>query len=328
MVDMQYRKVGKSGLKVSAISLGAWLTYGATASETDDVAEQCIRLAIENGVNYIDVADIYDKGGAEITVGNILKDYDRHKLVIATKAFWPMSDDPNNRGLSRKHLVESVNASLKRLQTDYVDMFFCHRFDPETPVEETVRAIEDLIRQGKILYWGTSMWSAPQIERGLAVAKEYNISRPIVEQPIYNMLHRTQVEGDVEETVNNSGIGLVVWSPLAGGLLTGKYNDGIPEDSRANKFDSAWFQEAIHDEANLNKVRALTALAAEMGVSVGALAIAWTLRHKNVSSAITGATKPSHVESNLKALEVDITDEIAAKIEEILDNRPENSRRM
>lgn len=322
---MEYRKAGKSGLKVSAISIGAWLTYGEGGTETDDTAKACIRAAIEQGVNYIDVADIYARGGAEITVGNIIKDYERHKLVIATKAYWPMSDDVNDRGLSRKHIMEAVHASLKRLDTDYIDIFFCHRFDPEVPIEETVRAIEDLVRQGKILYWGTSMWEAPQLERGLAVAKEHGVSRPVLEQPIYNMLDREQVEGDVEETVNNNGMGLVVWSPLAGGLLTGKYNDGIPADSRAKK--NEWFSEQASNETRLNKVRALTELANEMGVEMPALALAWVLRHENVSSAITGATKPAHVESNLKALDVEITDEIEAKIENILDNRPEGSFR-
>lgn len=322
---MEYRKAGKSGLKLSAISIGAWLTYGEDGTESDETAKACIHTAIEHGVNYIDVADMYAKGGAEVTVGNIIKDYERHKLVIATKAYWPMSDDVNDRGLSRKHIMESVNASLKRLDTDYIDIFFCHRFDPEVPIEETVRAIEDLIRQGKILYWGTSMWDAPQLERGLAVAKEHGVSRPILEQPIYNMLDRGQVEGDVEETVNNNGMGLVVWSPLAGGMLTGKYNDGIPENSRAKKNED--FQGWFTAEDRLERTRKLTDLANEMGVEMPALALAWVLRHKNVSSAITGATKPAHVESNLKALDVEITDEIEAKIEDILGNRPEDSFR-
>jgi voltage-dependent potassium channel beta subunit len=328
MADMIYKKAGKSGLKISAISIGAWLTYGQDGTVEDDIAKQCIRAAIEGGVNFIDVADMYAKGGAETTVGKIIKDYERHKLVISTKAFWPMSDDVNDRGLSRKHVTESVHNSLRRFDTDYVDIFFCHRFDPETPVEETVVAIGDLIRQGKILYWGTSMWSAPQLERGLAVAKENGIPRPILEQPIYNMLDRTQVEGDVEETVHNNGMGLVVWSPLAGGMLTGKYNDGIPEGSRATSFRGDWFQEQVKDEERLNVVRELTKFAeVELGTTPAALALAWAMHHRDVSSVITGATKPSHVESNLKALEVKITDDIETKIEEILGNRPEDSRR-
>ena len=324
MAEMIYNKAGKSGLKISAISLGAWLTYGERGTEEDEAAKECIRTAIENGINYIDVADIYAKGDAEITVGNIIKDYDRSKLVIATKAFWPMSDDVNDRGLSRKHIVESVNKSLERLGTDYIDIFFCHRFDPETPVEETVRAIEDLVKQGKILYWGTSMWSAPQIERAVAVSKANNVSRPVLEQPIYNMLSRDQVEGDVEETVHNNGVGLVVWSPLGGGLLTGKYNDGIPENSRAKKND--WFANEVTEE-RLEKVRALTEVANDVGVGMPALALAWAMAHEDVSSVITGATKPSHVESNLEALDVEMTDELEERIEEILDNRPEDSHR-
>lgn len=328
MADMIYRKAGKSGLKLSAISIGAWLTYGEDGTVDDDVAKQCIRAAIEGGVNFIDVADMYAKGGAETTVGKIVKDYERHKLVISTKAYWPMSDDVNDRGLSRKHVTESVNNSLRRFDMDYVDIFFCHRFDTETPVEETVLAIGDLIRQGKILYWGTSMWSAPQLERAMAVAKENGIPRPILEQPIYNMLDRTQVEGEVEETVHNNGMGLVVWSPLAGGMLTGKYNDGVPAGSRAETFGSDWFQQQVRDEQRLNAVRELTKFAeGELGTTPAALALAWALRHRDVSSVITGATKPSHVESNLKALDVVITDDVEARIETILGNRPADSHR-
>lgn len=328
MATMDYRKAGKSGLKISAISLGAWLTYGKDGSVDDSTATECIRTAIENGINFIDVANIYAKGGAEVTVGNAIKDFERSDLVISTKAFWHMSDNPNDGGLSRKHVIESVNKSLKRFQMDYIDIFFCHRFDPQTPVEETLLAIKYLLDQGKILYWGTSMWSAHQIERAVAISKELNMPRPILEQPIYNMLDRTQVEGDVEEAVHNNGVGLVVWSPLAGGVLTGKYNNGIPEGSRATNFNAQWFQEAVTDESRLSRVRALTQFAeGELGVSVGALAIAWTMKHRDVSSAITGASKPAHVLSNLKALDIVITDEIEAKIEEILSNRPSNSHR-
>lgn len=328
MADMIYRKAGKSGLKISAISLGAWLTYGENGSVDDSVAIECIRTAVENGINFIDVADIYATGGAETTVGKALKDYPRHELVVSTKAFWPMSDDPNDRGLSRKHVIESVEKSLKRFDMDYVDIFFCHRFDPETPVEETLYAIKHLLDQGKILYWGTSMWSAHQIERAVAMAKEIGMPRPILEQPLYNMLDRTQVEGDVEESVHNNGVGLVVWSPLAGGMLTGKYNDGIPEGSRATTFNAEWFKDAVTNEQRLNRVRALTKFAeGEMGVSVTALALAWAMKHRDVSSVITGASKPQHVTSNLAALDIDITDEIESKIEDILGNRPEKSHR-
>jgi voltage-dependent potassium channel beta subunit len=329
MADMIYRNAGESGLKISAISLGAWLTYGENGTVDDTTATHCIRAAIEAGVNFIDVADIYVKGGAEKTVGQAIKDYDREKLVISTKAYWPMSDDPNDRGLSRKHIIQSVDASLKRFDMDYVDIFFCHRFDPETPVEETIRAIDDLIQQGKILYWGTSMWSAHQIERGMAVVKANGLNRPILEQPIYNMLDRTQVEGDVEEAVHKNGVGLVVWSPLAGGMLTGKYNDGIPAGSRAETFESEWFQQQVRDQERLKVVRELTRFAeGELGTTPAALALAWAMKHRDVDSVITGATKPDHVKSNLQALEVELTDDVEAKIEEILGNRPPGSFRI
>jgi len=328
MAEMIYNNIGNSGLKVSAISIGAWLTYGEDGTVDDEVAAECIYAAIKGGVNFIDVADVYAKGGAETTVGKIIKDYERHKLVVSTKAFWPMSDDVNDRGLSRKHIFEAVDKSLKRFNMDYVDIFYCHRFDSDTPVEETVRAIDDLIRQGKILYWGTSMWSAHQIERGVAIAKEYGLSRPIVEQPIYNALDRTQVEGDVEEAVHDNGMGLTVWSPLAGGMLTGKYNDGIPEGSRAETFGSEWFQEQLQDEERMDRVRACSAFAEdELGTTPAALALAWAMNHRDVASVITGATKPEHVQSNLKALDIDMTEDVEAKIEEILGNRPSDSHR-
>lgn len=316
---MEYRRLGNAGVKVSALSLGAWLTYGSDKVE-DDLAEQCIRTAIENGVNFIDVADIYSLGEAEKVVGKVLKDYKRSDLVVSTKAFWPMTDNVNDRGLSRKHIIESVEKSLKRFDIEYLDIFFCHRYDPDSPTEETVRAISDLMQQGKILYWGTSMWSAANLEEAIGVADRVNTYRPATEQPIYNMLVREQVEGEVEAVCEKYGIGLVVWSPLAGGLLTGKYNDGIPEGSRGA--NSNWLDRALTEE-NLAKVKKLGNLANEMGTTTPALALAWAMKNKVVSSVITGATKPHQVEQNLKALDVTITDEINEKIEEILDNKPQ-----
>jgi voltage-dependent potassium channel beta subunit len=321
---MEYRRLGKAGIKVSAISIGAWLTYGNEVEY--ETAQQCIRTAIDNGINFVDVADMYGKGKAEEVVGKIIQDYQRSDLVISTKAYWPMSDDINDRGLSRKHIFESVHKSLKRFNTDYVDIFFCHRFDEETPVEETVRAIEDLIQQGKILYWGTSMWTAANITKGVAMSKAVNANRPVVEQPMYNMLDRDVVEGELEATVKNSGMGLVVWSPLAMGLLTGKYDDGIPENTRATTIDSEWIKSQFSDD-RIEKARGISALAREMGVTPASLALAWALKHPSMSSVITGATKPSHVEENIKALDVEVTDEIEAKIEDILQNKPEGSHR-
>lgn len=317
---MEYRKLGTAGIKVSAISLGAWLTYGSSRVEEDN-AIRCIQHAVEQGINFIDVADIYAHGRAEEVVGRALKGYKRSDLVVSTKAFWPMSDNINDRGLSRKHIVESVNQSLKRFGMDYVDIFFCHRFDEETPVEETVRAIEDLIAQGKILYWGTSMWTAANIDEAYEAVSRVNANRPVVEQPLYNMLDREVVEGALEEAVARHGMGLVVWSPLAQGVLTGKYNDGIPEDSRYHSVDKEWFAQQLSDD-RLSKTRAVTALAQEMGTTTAALALAWTLAHPSVSSAITGATKPSHIDENLKALDVKISDETAARIKAILQDKP------
>jgi voltage-dependent potassium channel beta subunit len=325
MADMQYRRLGNTGLNISAISIGAWLTYGSDAVEFQ-TAKDCLRASVERGINFIDVADIYATGEAEKTVGSIIRDYDRTKLVISTKAFWPMSDDVNDRGLSRKHLIESVEKSLKRLGTDYVDIFFCHRYDPNTPTEETVRAIDDMIRQGKILYWGTSMWNAAQIQEAIDAADHYNTYRPVTEQPLYNMLDRTVVEGDLEAKVAEHSIGLVVFSPLAGGLLTGKYNNGVPAGSRGERYGDGWMAESFA-ENRVAQARAITTLAQEHGWEPSALALAWAMAHPEVDSVITGATKPSHVDSNLRALDIEMTAELQQKIEAVLANRPENSHR-
>lgn len=315
---MEYRRTGKWGLQVSAISLGAWLTYGSKRVERE-MAKACLRKAIESGINFIDVADMYSYGEAERLVGEVIRDYKRSDLVISTKAYWPMSENPNDRGLSRKHIIESVNKSLRRFDMEYVDIFFCHRFDDVVPLEETVRAIDDLIRQGKVLYWGTSMWNAANIHEGMAAVQSVNANPPIVEQPEYNMIDREFVETGLDTALARHGMGLVVWSPLAQGILTGKYNDGIPEGSRYHAVD--WFKEHI-TEAKLEKARGIARLAAEMGTTPAALAIAWVLKNPLVASAITGATKVSQIDENLKALDVKITPEIDARIEEILQNKP------
>jgi voltage-dependent potassium channel beta subunit len=319
-MTMEYRRLGRAGMKVSAISIGAWLTYGSSRLE-EDASAACLRAAVEAGINFIDVADIYARGAAETVVGRVIKDFKRSDLVISTKAYWGMSDNINDRGLSRKHLFESVEKSLKRFGVDYIDIFFCHRYDDETETEETVRALSDLVTQGKILYWGTSMWSAANIEEAVGIARSTNSYAPVTEQPLYNMLDRDIVEGDLEETAAKQGIGLVVWSPLAQGVLTGKYNDGIPEDSRAANVDANWFAKQIED-GRIERVRKLTSLAQEMGTTTSALALAWAIKNPVVSSVITGATRPEQVHENLKALDVDITPDIDAKIEEILANKP------
>ncbi|MBL8164205.1 MAG: aldo/keto reductase family protein [Anaerolineae bacterium] len=315
---MEYRRTGKWGLQVSAISLGAWLTYGSKRVERD-MAKECLRKAIESGINFIDVADMYSFGEAERVVGEVIKDYKRSDLVISTKAYWPMSENPNDRGLSRKHITESVNKSLKRFDMEYVDIFFCHRFDDVVPLEETVRAIEDLIRQGKVLYWGTSMWNAANINDGIAAVQAVNANPPIVEQPEYNMIDREFVEGGLDTALAKHGMSMVVWSPLAQGILTGKYNNGIPEGSRYQAVD--WFKDHV-TEAKLEKARGIAKLAAEMGTTSAALAIAWVLKNPLVASAITGATKISQIDENLKALDVKITPEINERIEAILQNKP------
>ena len=295
---MQYRAVGRSGLKVSAVSIGGWLTFGRSVE--DETAHDILAASLEAGINFIDVADIYAKGESERVVGEFLRSRRRSDLVLSSKVFWPMSDDPNDRGLSRKHIMESVHASLKRLQTDYLDLYFCHRWDPQTPLDETLRAMEDLIRQGKILYWGTSMWTGPQIELAWTLADKHLAYSPIVEQPRYNLIHR-EIEPEVQPTCARLGVGLTVWSPLAQGLLTGKYNDGVPSDSRGAT--TTWLKEDLTPE-NLARVKRFCALAQESGLSPSQLALAWCLTREAVCSVITGATKTSQVLDNVKAAQV------------------------
>lgn len=318
---MEYRNLGRSSLKVSAISLGAWLTFGGT--EDIEVTQACIKTALEQGINFLDLADVYAGGEAERVVGQAIRDLgvSRHHLVLSSKVFWPMSGDVNDRGLSRKHLMESVEGSLRRLGVDYLDLYFCHRFDPETPLDEVVRAMDDLVHQGKILYWGTSVWTAAQIEAAVGTAMRFNAFLPQVEQPRYNMLDR-HIEPEILPTVVKNGMGVVVFSPLAQGLLTGKYNTGIPDGTRAA--NSRWLERDM-TESNVEKVRRLSALAEEMGITVAQLALAWVLRWSEISSAITGATKPQHVQANVVAAGIRLSDDVLAEIEQILENAPKRS---
>ncbi len=311
---MEYRRLGQSGMKVSAISIGAWLTFGNTVDSGK--THRILDAAIDEGINFVDVADVYAIGKAEEVVGSWLKGRDRTKLVVSSKVFWPMSDDVNDRGLSRKHIMESVEKSLRRLNTDYLDIYFCHRYDPETPLEETVRAMDDLVRQGKILYWGTSVWESHQLENAVGLANQWNLYKPQVEQPRYNLLDR-HIETSIMETASRNGMGIVVWSPLAQGMLTGKYNDGIPEGSRASI--SGWLEEFMTPEY-LAKVKQLADLAAELNLSLAELSLAWVLSHREISSAITGATSVDHVTSNVKAVKAipKITDEVNQEIARIL----------
>jgi voltage-dependent potassium channel beta subunit len=311
---MQYRALGKSGLKVSALSLGGWTTFGDSLSD-DGEAERILRAAFEAGINFFDIADVYARGGAEKMMGRVLATLPRHRLVISSKVFWPMSDDVNDRGLSRKHIMESVERSLKRIGTDYLDLYFCHRFDAETPLEETVRAMDDLVHQGKVLYWGTSEWTGAQLEEVAQLADRRNLYAPRVEQPQYNLIERQQVEAFVEPAARVAGMGLVVWSPLASGLLTGKYDDGIPDDSRLARM--TWLKEALHTEQNLERVRQMKAVADDLGCSRAQLALAWTAAQKGVSSVITGANRLEQLEENLKALDVTITAEVQERLDSI-----------
>ncbi|MFG1735176.1 MULTISPECIES: aldo/keto reductase family protein [Paenibacillus] len=311
---MKYRRLGRTGLKVSEISLGSWLTYGGYVERENAV--NAIKTAYDLGINFFDTANVYEKGAAEVLVGETLKAYPRESYVLATKAFWPMGDGPNDRGLSRKHIMEQAHASLKRLNHDYVDIFYCHRHDPETPLDETLRAIDDLVRQGKVLYVGVSEWQASQIAEALTVADRYLLDRIVVNQPIYNMFER-YIEKEIIPLSERSGIGQVVFSPLAQGLLTGKYTSAsdIPEDSRAAKLE--WMRKGITEE-KIAKVRELEKIAAELDVSVGNLALAWILRQPNVASALVGASRPEQVTENAKASGIELSEEVQARIEEIL----------
>jgi voltage-dependent potassium channel beta subunit len=309
---VEYRRLGKAGMRVSSVSLGAWLTYGGSVE--NDTAAQCLRTALDHGINFIDVADIYARGEAEKVVGGVIRDYKRSDLVISSKVYWPMSDNVNDKGLSRKHIMESIDKTLQRLGSDYLDIYFCHRYDADTPLEETVRAMSDLVHAGKVLYWGTSVWEADQIEEAVRLAKEYGGYAPQVEQPRYNMLDR-HIEPEIMPACAKHGLGITVWSPLAQGLLTGKYNNGVPEGSRGA--DTNWLKGEL-TEANLAKIKALGEIAAEHDLSTGQLALAWILRRPEISSVITGATKPQHVLDNLKAAEVTFSDDVLQRIEGIL----------
>ncbi|NLJ80498.1 MAG: aldo/keto reductase [Firmicutes bacterium] len=313
---MKYRRLGRSGLKVSEISLGSWLTYGKTVE--DDQALNTIRRAYELGINSFDSANVYESGEGERVMAKALRSFPRESYIITTKAFWPMGEGVNERGLSRKHVFEQLHASLKRMELDYVDIFYCHRYDPETPVEETLRVIDDFIRQGKVLYAGVSQWSAAQIQEAITIADHYLLDRIVVNQPVYNLLNR-YIEEEIIPLSTKQGIGQIVFSPLAQGMLTGKYRGGqIPEGTRgSNPEVNKWINEMIASGV-IAKVDALEDLAREGGISFAEMALAWVLRQPNVASALVGATRPEQIEANVKAIEVTLDEEILERIEEIL----------
>lgn len=313
--------MGRSGLKLSSLSFGSWVTFGDQIDEKR--ARELMLAAYEAGINFFDNADIYADGKSEQVMGKVLKELPRQALVVSSKVFWPTMPGPNGGGLSRKHIIESCHASLKRMQLEYLDLYFCHRYDPDTPLEEVVRAMEDLIRQGKILYWGTSEWRAAQIAQASELAERFNAYRPAVEQPQYSMFVRRKLEDELVPAAEAFGFGMVTWSPLKYGVLSGKYNRGMPEETTRLTREPEWAERVVTQE-RVEKVRQLTAVAEALGVSMAQLAIGWLLRIPQVSSVITGATKLDHLQDNLGALDVPakLTSEVIERIEKILGNKP------
>ncbi len=324
---MEYRRMGRSGLQLSVLSFGSWVTFHKQIS--DNSADELMGIAYDNGINFFDNAEGYALGESEKMMGRVLKakKWDRTSYTLSSKVFfgWRGADNkPNQTGLSRKHLVEACQEALGRLQTDYLDLYFCHRPDTQVPIEEVVWTMHNLIQQGKILYWGTSQWSGAEIMEAHRVAHQYNLIGPSVEQPQYNMFERFKVEQDYLPVYQNVGLGTTIWSPLAAGFLTGKYNNGIPEDSRLAIEGFGWLKDRWIQDTKLEKVKKLTLLADDLGVSLASLAIAWTIKNPHVTTAILGATKKEQLFENLKALDSLklLSTEVMEKIEAILQNKP------
>jgi voltage-dependent potassium channel beta subunit len=324
---VEYRYLGRSGLQVSALSLGGWVTWGQQVGE--DIAYETMMEARQHGVNFFDTAEVYAEGRSEIAMGKAIKraGWKRSDLVLSTKIFWG-GEGVNDRGLSRKHIIEGLDASLARLQLDYVDLLFCHRPDMRTPIEETVRAMTHIINQGKVFYWGTSEWSAQQIMEAHAVARREHLIPPLMEQPEYNMFERERFEKEYERLYGEVGLGTTIWSPLASGLLTGKYNDGLPEGTRVTLPGYEWLREEFdkpETAQKIAKVKQLVPLARELDCTLAQLALAWCLMNPNVSTVITGASKVSQVTENMQALDVipKLTPDVMQRIEQILSNKPE-----
>lgn len=323
---MEYRRLGSAGIQISALSFGSWVTFGTQADM--DAAYEMMKTAFDSGVNFFDNAEAYAGGESEILMGKVIKraGWKRSDLVISTKIFWG-GEGPNDKGLSRKHIIEGTDAALRRLQLDYVDLIFAHRPDINTPVEETVRAFNHVINQGKALYWGTSEWSAAQIMEAYKVARREHLIPPQMEQPQYNMFHRDRVEGEYAHLYDEIGLGTTIWSPLASGLLTGKYNQGIPEDTRASLDGYEWLRKRFTDQTAIDriaKVGQMMPIAEAMGATMAQFALAWTLVNPNVSTTITGASRVEQVKENMKAMDyVDqFTPDVIEKIESILENKP------
>jgi voltage-dependent potassium channel beta subunit len=324
---VEYRHLGQSGLQVSALSLGGWVTWGQQVGE--DIAYDTMMEAWKHGVNFFDTAEVYAEGRSEIAMGKAIKraGWKRSDLVLSTKIFWG-GEGVNDKGLSRKHLIEGLDASLARLQLDYVDLLFCHRPDKRTPIEETVRALTHVINQGKVFYWGTSEWSSQEIMEAHAVARREHLIPPLMEQPEYNMFARERFEKEYERLYSEVGLGTTIWSPLASGLLTGKYNNGLPEGTRATLPGYEWLREEFEKPETVpkvEKVKQLVPIAQELDCTLAQLALAWCLKNPNVSTVITGASKVSQVAENMKALDVAprLTAAVIDRVEKILNNKPE-----
>ena len=314
---MEHRHLGRSGLKVSEIAYGNWITHGSQVEE--DAAKACVAAALDEGITTFDTADVYAGTRAEAVLGRALAGIRRESLEICTKVFWPTGAGPNDRGLSRKHIMESAHASLRRLQTGYIDLYQAHRYDHETPLEETMRAFDDLVRQGKVLYIGVSEWRAEEISAALAIADQMGLDRLVSNQPQYNMLWRV-IETEVLPLCTKEGIGQIVWSPIAQGVLTGKYQPGqdVPAASRATDASGSGFIKGLLTDAILTRVAELRPVAEQAGLSLAQLAIAWVLQNPGVSAAIIGATRPEQVSENVKASGVRLDDEVMRKIDDVL----------
>jgi voltage-dependent potassium channel beta subunit len=328
---MEYRRLGKSGLQVSALSFGSWVTF---AKQVDTgLAKEMLTAAYDAGVNFFDNAEGYEQGQSEVVMGQALKELDwpRETWIVSSKVFWGGAK-PTQRGLSAKHVTEACHAALRRLQVDHLDLYFCHRPDVDTPIEETVRAMDNLIRQGKVLYWGTSEWSAQQITEAHQVAREWRMTPPTMEQPQYNLFERQKVEGDFLPLYDNYGLGTTIWSPLASGLLTGKYNDGIPQDSRMALPGYEWLKEQLESEkgqTRLGQIRELQGIADGAGISLTHLALAWCLRNPRVSTVILGASRLSQLQDNLAAMDAveKLTPDVMEAIEGVMGNKPPEPQR-
>jgi voltage-dependent potassium channel beta subunit len=325
-MEMQYNNLGKSGLQISRLSLGSWLTFGKQIS--DDTAEAIMTYAYEQGINFFDNAEIYARGKSEEVMGSILKKkgWSRDSYIVSSKAFFGIGGQlPTQKGLNRKHLVEACEAALQRFQLSYLDLYYCHRPDKQTPIEETVWTMHQLIMQGKILYWGTSEWSAQEIMEAHMFAKQNHLIGPVVEQPEYNMFVRNKVEVEFSQIYKTVGLGTTIWSPLASGILSGKYNEQFPDDTRLGMEGLEWLKERNLTQERISAVLALGNLAKELGLFLPVMSLAWCLKNPNVSTVILGASKLQQLQENMQALEAQqlLTVEVMQRIEDILQNKPE-----